>query len=98
MLLVEGFHQPRGWPSLEAAIPEVERVINEGLAFAALEDDLLLGWIGGLPDYDGRVWELHPLVVRPDGRLRGVGRALGSGAFGGRGEAPRRTDTDARHR
>ncbi|HET9275524.1 MAG TPA: GNAT family N-acetyltransferase, partial [Gemmatimonadales bacterium] len=24
----------------------------------------------------GRVWELHPLVVRPDRRRRGLGRAL----------------------
>ena len=51
-------------------------MIREGFAIAALEDDLLLGWMGGLPEYDGRVWELHPLVVRQDRRLRGVGRAL----------------------
>ena len=55
---------------------EVERVLHEGFAFGALEDALLLGWIGGLRQYDGRVWELHPLVVRRDRRLRGVGRAL----------------------
>ena len=54
----------------------MERVLHEGFACGALEDGLLLGWIGGLPQYDGRVWELHPLVVRRDRRLRGVGRAL----------------------
>ncbi len=78
-LLVEGFDShPEGWPSLEAAAAEVERVIHQGFAIAALalDDALLLGWIGGLPQYDGRVWELHPLVVRRDNRLRGVGRAL----------------------
>ena len=75
-LLVEGFDHPRGWSSLETATREVERVIRQGFAFAALEDSLLLGWIGGLPQYDGRVWELHPLVVRPDRRLRGIGRSL----------------------
>ena len=75
-LLVEGFDHPRGWPDPESATMEVERVLHEGFALGALEDALLLGWIGGLPEYDGRVWELHPLVVRRNRRLRGVGRAL----------------------
>lgn len=76
VILVEGFDNPGGWPNLGAATTEVEEVILEGSAIAALEDTLLLGWIGGLPEYEGRVWELHPLVVRRDRRLRGVGRAL----------------------
>ena len=75
-LLVEGFDRPTGWPDLETASHEIGNVLHRGFAFAALENDLLLGWIGGLPEYDGRVWELHPLVVRPDRRLHGVGRAL----------------------
>ena len=66
VLLVEGFDHPQGWPNPESATMEVERVLHEGFAFGALEDALLLGWIGGLPQYDGRVWELHPLVVRRD--------------------------------
>lgn len=76
VLLVEGFDRPRGWSSVEAATMEVEHVIHRGFAIAALEDALLLGSIGGLPEYDRRVWELHPLVVRRDRRLRGVGQAL----------------------
>ncbi|MDE2781869.1 MAG: GNAT family N-acetyltransferase [Gemmatimonadota bacterium] len=76
VLLVEGFDRPKGWPDLHAATRELDHVLASGFAFAAVEDDLLLGWIGGLPQYDGRVWELHPLVVRPDRRLRGIGRAL----------------------
>lgn len=44
--------------------------------FAALGDGILLGWAGGLPEYDGRVWELHPIVVRRECRLRGIGRSL----------------------
>ena len=75
-LLVEGFDHPQGWPTIKAATREVERVLHQGFAIATMEDELLLGWIGGLPEYDGRVWELHPLVVRRDRRLRGIGRAL----------------------
>lgn len=76
-LLVDGFDEhPRGWPDLESATEELAQVIRRGFALAALEDTRLLGWIGGLPEYEGRVWELHPLVVRREHRLRGVGRAL----------------------
>src|SRR5690606_25148292 len=39
-------------------------------------DGEVLGWVGGIPEYDGHVWELHPLAVRPDMQRRGVGRAL----------------------
>lgn len=87
-LLVDGFDEhPRGWPDLESATEEVSRVLGRGFAFAAIEDARLLGWIGGLPEYEGRVWELHPLVVGREHRLRGVGRALVA-AF--EGEARRR--------
>ncbi len=36
----------------------------------------LLGLIGGIPGYDGNVWELHPLAVQPSLQGRGIGRAL----------------------
>jgi len=75
-LLVEHFVEPRGWPSLAAALEEVARVIADGFARAALDGDTLLGWVGGLPEYNGRVWELHPMVVRREQRRRGIGRAL----------------------
>ena len=75
-LLVEGFDHPSGWSSRESATLEVERVIRQGFAIAALENSLLLGWIGGLPEYDGQVWQLHPLVVRQNRRLGGIGRSL----------------------
>jgi len=75
-LLVSAFVAPSGWPDLAAAKAEVARILNEGFGRAALDDDRLLGWIGALPEYAGRVWELHPIVVRRECRRRGVGRAL----------------------
>jgi aminoglycoside 6'-N-acetyltransferase I len=35
-----------------------------------------VGWIGGISQYGGNVWELHPLVVHPEHRGTGIGRAL----------------------
>lgn len=75
-LLVDGFDEPRGWPTLALAQEEVDRVVRDGFARAMLEDGVVIGWIGGLPEYDGRVWELHPIVVARSHRRRGVGRAL----------------------
>jgi aminoglycoside 6'-N-acetyltransferase I len=75
-LLVEDFDEPRGWPSLAAARKEVGRVIADGFAIAMLHGATLLDWVGGLPEYHGRVWELHPMVVRRKHRRRGVGRVL----------------------
>lgn len=76
VLLVEHFDEPRGWPTLPHARDEVVRVLHDGFARAMLAEESLLGWIGGLPEYAGRVWELHPLVVRREHRHRGVGRSL----------------------
>jgi len=75
-LLVEGFDAPRGWPTLESGVEEVDSVLDKGFARLAVEGELLLGWVGGLPAYNGRVWELHPLVVDRAHRRRGIGRAL----------------------
>jgi aminoglycoside 6'-N-acetyltransferase I len=79
-LLVDGFKEqwPAAWPDLESAAEEVREALEPGkICRAALADDgTVLGWIGGAPRYGGRVWELHPLVVRPDQQRRGIGRAL----------------------
>lgn len=72
-LLVEHFS---AWPSLASAQAELNRVIAEGFARAVLDAGAVLGWVGGLPEYDGRVWELHPIVVRREDQRRGFGRAL----------------------
>jgi aminoglycoside 6'-N-acetyltransferase I len=76
LLLVEEFNAPHGWPTIEKAREEVASIVREGFARAMMEGDVVLGWIGGLPEYHGRVCELHPIVVRREHRRRGIGRAL----------------------
>jgi aminoglycoside 6'-N-acetyltransferase I len=79
-LLVEGFkdHWPDAWPGMDDALREVRGFVGEDrISRAALgEDGAVLGWIGGIASYGGNVWELHPLVVRPDLQRQGIGRAL----------------------
>jgi aminoglycoside 6'-N-acetyltransferase I len=79
-LLVDGFreHYPDAWPDLDSALEEVrESFAPDRVSRVALDDDgTVLGWIGGISQYDGNVWELHPLVVRPDRQRQGIGRAL----------------------
>ncbi len=79
-LLVAGFktHWPDAWPDMASAEQEVGECLEEGriCRVAVDEDGAVLGWIGGRPEYDGNVWELHPLVVRPDRQGQGLGRAL----------------------
>ena len=69
---------PHAWPTLDAALEEVnEALAADRICRAAFDDaGTVLGWIGGNAQYDGRVWELHPLAVRPDVQGRGIGRAL----------------------
>lgn len=78
-LLVDAFrgHTP-AWPDQEAGLAEVHDSFEEGRISRVAIDEagIVLGWIGGIPDYDGNAWELHPLVVREDRQGQGVGRAL----------------------
>ncbi len=79
-LLVEGFREnwPESWPTIEAARQEVldsfaEDRINR---VAINQAGQLLGWVGGISQYNGQVWEVHPLVVAEDYRRQGIGRTL----------------------
>ena len=71
-LLIEGFMTPAGfnpaWPDMETALEEVRASFGEGrISRVALDKQgKVLGWIGGISEYNGNVWELHPLVVRPN--------------------------------
>ena len=79
-LLVEGFreHWPDAWPDIDSALREVREMLAEDriCRIAVDKDDNVVGWIGGIPDYDGNVWELHPLAVKPDQQQQGIGRML----------------------
>ena len=68
---------PGAWDTIEDGLEELsEMLVEDRICLAALIDDRVVGWIGGLPEYDGHVWELHPLAVHPDYQGQGVGRAL----------------------
>jgi aminoglycoside 6'-N-acetyltransferase I len=79
-LLVEAFRKnwPEAWPDMTAALETVQESFGpDRLSRVALDErGMVLGWIGGIRQYDGHVWELHPLVVRPDRQGQGIGRAL----------------------
>jgi aminoglycoside 6'-N-acetyltransferase I len=79
-LLVEGFRNdwPEAWNDQESARAEVlEQFADDRITRVALDEHgNALGWIAGNAQYDGAVWELHPLVVRADARRQGIGRAL----------------------
>ncbi len=66
------------WRTLEAARAEVTESLapNRISRCAVAESGDVLGWIAGMPQYGGNVWELHPLIVRTDSRRRGIGREL----------------------
>lgn len=78
-ILVDGFaqHWPDAWPTITDALEEVQESFEEGkISRVAVDDDgTVLGWIGGQHTY-AQVWELHPLVVRPDQQGKGIGRVL----------------------
>lgn len=80
-LLVEGFRAnwPDAWPRIDDALSELATFAtdDERVAWAAVDaEGNVLGWIGAIQQYDGNVWELHPLVVHPEHRGRGLGRTL----------------------
>ena len=69
---------PIGWATFEDVMCEVrERLIPENTYLAAVENGVVPGWGGILePEYNGRVFELHPLAVRPDRQRQGIGSAI----------------------
>lgn len=78
-ILVAAFaaHWPDAWPTLAAAQAELDEFADPArVCRVALAAEEVLGWVGGIRQYDGEVWELHPLAVAPAYQRQGVGRAL----------------------
>ena len=79
-LLVDAFreHWSHAWPTLDDAMEEIREMFEtDRIRRAAVDENgNLLGIIGGIPQYDGHVWELHPLAVQPAMQGKGIGRAL----------------------
>ena len=79
-LLVDGFKDSgsSSWATPEAALAEAQESLVAGRIsrIAVAEKGNVLGWVGGIEEYDGQVWELHPLVVHERHRKKGIGRAL----------------------
>lgn len=79
VLLREAFtHIPDAWSTHEAASKEIrESFVPERISRVALDEaGNAVGWVGGIPQYDGNVFELHPLAVKPEAQGKGIGRAL----------------------
>lgn len=77
-LLVDSFKHWCAWSDLDSALQEVQQSFTaDRISRVAIDDrGVVLGWIGGIKQYDGNVWELHPLVVRSEYRRKGIGRSL----------------------
>ncbi len=79
-LLLNGFRDTgsTAWQDIDDALEEVRESLRTGRIsrIAVGDQNRVVGWIGGIEEYDGNVWELHPLVVRRDCQRQGVGRAL----------------------
>lgn len=79
-MLVEAFREnwPDAWPDLAAGLETVRESFGADRIsrIAVDEAGTVLGWVGGISEYDGNVWELHPLVVSPEHQQKGVGSAL----------------------
>lgn len=72
-LLIESF--PHSYS--DCAIEEITQCLDdERIAIMAVEDDIVIGFVGAIPQYGITGWELHPLVVRRSHQFKGIGTLL----------------------
>jgi len=77
--LLHAAFSPLGvWTTLSEARNEVLQSIGPDRVsrVALTTEGAVIGWIGAIREYDGLVWQLHPIVVGEAWRRQGVGRAL----------------------
>lgn len=74
-LLQESFES---WASFDLAINEVIESLQDNRISRVLinHEGVVIGWIGGQSQYNGNVWELHPLVIKKSYRRNGFGKML----------------------
>jgi aminoglycoside 6'-N-acetyltransferase I len=77
-MLHAAFSPLGAWTTMADARQEVVESIRPDRVsrVAVAPDGEVVGWIGAIRQYDGLVWELHPIVVDEAQRRRGIGRAL----------------------
>jgi aminoglycoside 6'-N-acetyltransferase I len=78
-LVMEAFaHIPDWLKNIDGALDKVRESFAPGRLSRVARNDAgnALGWVGGIPEYDGNAFELHPLAVKPSAQRRGIGRAL----------------------
>jgi aminoglycoside 6'-N-acetyltransferase I len=77
-LLLETFaHIPHWLKNYDGALKEArESLAPKRISRVAFENDAVVGFVGGIEQYEGHTWELHPLAVKPSQQRRGIGRAL----------------------
>jgi aminoglycoside 6'-N-acetyltransferase I len=64
-------------PTIEAAIEEVEESFrSDGISRVLLEGDRVVAWIGADQQFNGRVVEIHPLIVAKKYQGKGLGRQM----------------------
>ena len=78
ILLHAAFAPLGAWTTIPEARQEVlDSIASDRVSRVAVAGDGdVLGWIGAIREYDGLVWQLHPIVVDEAQRRRGIGRAL----------------------
>jgi aminoglycoside 6'-N-acetyltransferase I len=79
-LLYEAFRptSPHSWPTMADAMGEVwSRMSDANINLIACQrGNPVCGWISAAPQYEGKVWEVHPLVVHAEFRGMGIGTRL----------------------
>jgi len=76
-LLHQVFAPQGSWATLAEAQEEVDEMLApERFVRVALDGDEVIGWVGGVPEYNGNVWELHPVLVKPARQRHGIGTMM----------------------